>query len=82
MICAESLSCGTPIVGFKAGAPEKIALKEYSIFVNYADLTELQNAVKEMLQEGKSSRIEHIARNYYDRRHMIEGYINIYKSMI
>jgi len=35
MICAESLACGTPVVGFKAGAPETISLQEFSTFVEY-----------------------------------------------
>ena len=35
MVCAESLSCGTPIVGFKAGAPEQISLSDYSNFVEH-----------------------------------------------
>ena len=28
MVVAESLCCGTPVVGFKAGGPEQIAIKE------------------------------------------------------
>ena len=38
MVTAESLCCGTPVVGFKAGAPEQIAIKEFSEFVEYGDL--------------------------------------------
>lgn len=33
MVTAESLCCGTPVVGFKAGAPETIAIPECSEFV-------------------------------------------------
>lgn len=38
MITAESLCCGTPIVGFKAGGPESIAIPDYSSFVEYGDM--------------------------------------------
>src|SRR5690606_6833421 len=38
MIVAESLSCGTPVAGFKAGGPESISIKEYSKFVDYGDV--------------------------------------------
>ena len=82
MVCAESLSCGTPVVGFKAGAPEKIALSEYSTFVEYGDLDKLQKAVEKNLKNGKDNEIEMIARKYYDRRHMVDAYVNIYQSLI
>lgn len=35
MVCAESLCSGTPVVGFKAGAPEQISIQQYSEFVEY-----------------------------------------------
>ena len=38
MVTAESLCCGTLVVGFKAGGPESIALKEYSHFVEQGDV--------------------------------------------
>lgn len=49
MVCAESLSCGTPIVGFKAGAPETIALPDYSEFVEYGDTDSLEQSVREWI---------------------------------
>lgn len=33
MVTAESLCCGTPVVGFRAGGPETIAIPKYSAFV-------------------------------------------------
>src|SRR5690606_32654348 len=35
MIVAESLSCGTPVVGYKAGGPESITIEKYSEFVEF-----------------------------------------------
>jgi glycosyltransferase involved in cell wall biosynthesis len=37
MIVAESLCCGTPVVGFKAGGPESIAIDDYCVFVQFLD---------------------------------------------
>ena len=40
MVCAESLCSGTPVVGFKAGAPEQISIQQYSEFVEYGKIDE------------------------------------------
>ena len=81
MICAESLSCGTPIVGFQAGAPEQISLPEYSTFVPYGDIDLLETAVKAWLKEGKSQEIAVASRKVYDKNVMVESYINIYQEL-
>lgn len=53
MVTAESLCCGTPVVGFKAGAPEQIAIKEFSEFVEYGDLNSLYNKMLVILDTKK-----------------------------
>ena len=40
MTCAEAISCGTQVIGFKSGAPETIFTD--SIFVNYGDIESLK----------------------------------------
>lgn len=79
MPTAESLCCGTPVVGFLAGGPESIALEEYSSFVNYADVEGLHNALKQMLtaQHDKVA-ISHKANKVYSRQEMLRGYLNQY----
>ena len=83
MIVAESLSCGTPAVGFKAGGPEGIAIKEYSGFVEYGDIDSLLELVKEFLgKEQDSKKISSLAHCAYDKQVMTQGYINAYKEVI
>lgn len=45
MPVAESLCCGTPVIGFKAGGPESIAIKENSEFVEYGNVEALYGCV-------------------------------------
>ncbi|EPB8157518.1 glycosyltransferase [Clostridium perfringens] len=82
MVCAEALSCGTPIVGFKAGAPEEIALKKYSEFVEYGDIDELEKCVLKWLYK-KDINHDHmvkLAQKKYSKIRMCERYIDIYEN--
>ena len=47
MVTAESLCCGTPVVGFKAGGPESIALKRFSSFCDQGDIGKLAELVRQ-----------------------------------
>lgn len=82
MVTAESLCCGTPVVGFKAGAPEQIAIPEYSSFVDFGDLDSLREEVK-----GKISSnilIEKIvleASKKYSKKKMVVDYVGIYNEL-
>jgi glycosyltransferase involved in cell wall biosynthesis len=84
MICAESLSCGTPVVGFKAGAPELISLKEYSEFVEYGDTDSLEKAIKYWM--NKKSKIKEmlssISKAYYSKETMYKKYLKIYSKVL
>lgn len=46
MTCAEALCCGTPVVGFKCGAPETVFKEPYSKFVEYGDVDGVANLIK------------------------------------
>jgi len=79
MVCAESLACGTPIVGFKAGAPEQIAIKEYSTFVEYGDIDNLTESVKSLLNKDiDKEEISRLAHEVYADEKMIEKNLQIY----
>lgn len=82
MVVAESLCCGTPVVGFRAGAPEQIALEGYSAFVDYGDVSALLNEVIRSLQNGEKKGIAQFAKEKYDKSSFCVKYINIYKTLL
>lgn len=82
MVCAESLCCGTPVVGFQAGAPETISLPEYSEFVEQCDEDALEDALRRWLKwEYEPEIISAEAKNRYDGMIMAEKYFSIYESV-
>lgn len=82
MVCAESLACGTPVVGFKAGAPEQISLPEYSEFVEYGDIDRLEHIVSEWIKRKieVSNDIIKKAQDYYSKEKMCNEYKKIYDN--
>ncbi|MFP5114106.1 glycosyltransferase [Bacillaceae bacterium C204] len=84
MICAESLACGTPVVGFKAGAPEQISLPEYSEFVGYGDLDSLERIVREWIE--RKSAVDNLiiekAQGNYSKEKMCMDYLTLYKELV
>lgn len=49
MVCAESLSCGTPVVGFYSGGPESIALPDYTFFSPFGDIAKICEEINKCL---------------------------------
>lgn len=82
MVTAESLCCGTPVVGFKAGGPESIALKQYSTFVTQGDDNALEQALRSMLnQKVSKNTISNEACKQYSEEKMCAQYSEIYKEI-
>ena len=80
MPCAESLCCGTPVVGFEAGAPEQIALREYSEFVSYGDLQEMEAVLRKWLSKTDldRSKLADEACRTYSSGTMVRSFVDIY----
>lgn len=81
MVTAESLCCGTQVVGFKAGAPEQIAIKKHSSFVELGNMDELLKEVLKCLNIKKDIKLENLAKDKYSKENMINKYIEIYKEL-
>lgn len=83
MVCAESLCCGTPVVGFKAGAPEQISIREYSSFCDYGSVEELMKLLQEAIEkESDHLHLAEIAANRYSTDMMVKKYIELYRAMV
>lgn len=83
MPVAESMCCGTPVVGFKAGGPETIAIPEYSTFVEYGDIKKLNNAIHESLERlERKDIIERAAQNVYGKDVMCSEYLKLYREIL
>lgn len=81
MPCAESLCCGTPVVGFKAGGPEQIAMADYSAFVEYADVEALEKQLRQWLSaQPDRQKIAQEAEKIYSVNTMIHGFLEVYKT--
>lgn len=79
MICAESLCCGTPVIGFKAGGPEQISIPEYSSFVEYGDIEGLYQELSKALFENDFVVDFEKARECYSKNTMAKKYMKLYK---
>lgn len=83
MPSAESLACGTPVVGFLAGGPETIALKDYSEFVEYGNVDGLFNSILKWInfKSNTDEEISEIAKDYYSKEKMSCRYLKIYEKL-
>lgn len=82
MVCVESLSCGTPVVGFFAGAPETICIDEFSKFCEYGDEEKLYNNVNSQINENHNKmKISKVAQDVYSSDKMASAYFQLYRSM-
>ena len=83
MPCAESLCCGTPVVGFRAGGPEEIALPEYSAFVAFGAVDRLETALRSWLNRSVEEKaLAEKARSVYSAETMVQQFLNVYRGLI
>ena len=85
MPLAESLCCGTPVVGFEAGGPESIALQDYTFFCKYGDVDELEKMLRDdglKMKDTFGLRISRDAKEKYDSHVMVDKYANLYSKLL
>ena len=83
MVTVESLCCGTPVVGFKCGAPERIALKDYSCFFEQGDIDSIKKSIEQLCSEkiDRKTISEESCLSYSDEI-MGRKYLELYGSII
>jgi putative colanic acid biosynthesis glycosyltransferase len=74
MPVAESLCCGTPVVGFKAGGPESIAPSQFAHFADQGNLDELLR----LISLAKDTRVDETVRDLFDPKLIASKYLSIY----
>ena len=83
LVCAESLCCGTPVVGFRSGGPETIAISDFSTFVEYGNEEALRSSLEAFLNRKWDKRIiSNLAQQKYKRESMAEKYLGLYKEIV
>lgn len=83
MVCAESLCCGTPVVGFRSGGTESISIRDFSEFCNYGDIEELIGLIKKWEYRKKELiNCSQISIQKYSREVMANEYRYLYRKMI
>lgn len=81
MVCAESLACGTPVVGFKAGGPESVFIGSFAKFVDFGDIKVLGDTIREMINNNPNIDTD-LIRKRFSAEKMAEKYNSIYNEII
>ena len=81
MVCAESLACGTPIVGFQSGGPESVFIGEYANFVEFGNIQLLDKAVSEIIVRNCMVDTSSIYKRFTAER-MVKKYRELYNDLV
>ena len=83
MTCAEALACGTPVVGFNAGAPETIFIQPFAYFSEYGKVDLILEKIEYRLSNPiDRSTIRRYAVSEFSQEKMCMEYENIYYSVV
>lgn len=82
LVCAESLACGTPIIGFESGAPSEIVPRGDGVFVPYGDIGALEKEVlrfyENPLKDRNRLEIADRAKSAFSNSMMAKKYRELY----
>ena len=83
MVTAESLCCGTPVIGFEAGGPESIAIEKYSRFVEYGNIEAIYREICVILDlKMDKEEISNESKKIYSKVRMNENYMSLYMRLL
>lgn len=80
MVTAESLCCGTSVVGFKAGGPESIAMDNYSVFVEYGNVAKIVSEIGKIKTNNKEQ-LSKLATNIYSKERIAKKLLSCYNDL-
>jgi glycosyltransferase involved in cell wall biosynthesis len=82
LVCAESLACGTPVVGFLSGAPEEIVPDGYGAFVANGDADALKNVllsfISKRLTFKSPEKCSAYAHAHFSQEVMVDRFLDVY----
>lgn len=85
LVTAESLACGTPVIGYDSGAPKEVAPEGYGKFVEYGDKDSLIDLIIKFynneLKLNNSNELRRFAVENYSKDKMYLSYLSLYKHM-
>lgn len=82
MVCVESALCGTKIVAFKCGGPDKAFDSRFATFVDWGDFNSMKEEITKVLQNNYDKKeLSNIAKTIYSKETMSHKYINLYTSI-
>ena len=83
MAVAESLCCGTPIIGFKAGGPESIVIDESTKYFEFGDTQSLNLLIRNYIKGNVSYTVDSSkAKTIYSRESMLVQYNELYRTSL
>ena len=86
MAVAESLCCGTPVVGFCSGGSESVTIDAFSEFVEFGNVDKLEEIVRSKWLDFKSNNeselISETSISKYESKIMAEEYLDVYSSLL
>ncbi len=77
LTCAEALACGTPVVGYQAGAPESVFQEPYAVFVEPNNQAALISVLRKRLAGVESTRCV----IQFSIADMYKGYLREYREL-
>ena len=85
LVTAESLACGTPVIGFDSGAPVEVAPSGYGYFVPYGNLDSLESGVNKFYDKSLTFKSSIECRDFavynYSKEQMFASYLNLYQKI-